>query len=244
MHLLRSINTPMTNLEVDRRDSLAALTVTPHPETSRTTQPRTLTHTQERFHPRRPTTDDRRRPDSSQILPHPSTPAHNPADCQTMEQRMRYRHSLYVLAEDRDMKPSVVAATISSTLYARRFGPYFVEPIVAGLEESKDGDFKVVLSGMDLIGCALGPRSLPDLARPSHSRSPQRPRQHHRLHGRRHELRQPLRDLRDAVLARHGARAGLALGRRPRCDGRMGSGIVHIMTPDKIITRKLKGRRD
>ena len=33
-----------------------------------------------------------------------------------------------------------------------RFGPYFCSPVIAGLEESKDGTWKPYLCGMDTIG--------------------------------------------------------------------------------------------
>jgi 20S proteasome subunit beta 3 len=38
------------------------------------------------------------------------------------------------LREGRDMKPITFANLVSTALYEKRFGPYFVTPIVAGLE--------------------------------------------------------------------------------------------------------------
>jgi 20S proteasome subunit beta 3 len=34
-----------------------------------------------------------------------------------------------------------------------RFGPYFAEPCIAGLDVSKDGNVKPFICSMDLIGC-------------------------------------------------------------------------------------------
>lgn len=48
------------------------------------------------------------------------------------------------------MKPKVFSALLSTLLYEKRFGPYFCEPIVAGLQEGKP-----FLSGMDLIGAPV-----------------------------------------------------------------------------------------
>ena len=49
------------------------------------------------------------------------------------------------------MSPKVFSHMLSKILYEKRFGPYFVEPIVAGLDESG----KPFLSGMDLIGASI-----------------------------------------------------------------------------------------
>ena len=42
-------------------------------------------------------------------------------------------------------------AVIADSLVCR-FGPYFCSPVVAGLEETKDGQWKPYLCGMDTIG--------------------------------------------------------------------------------------------
>lgn len=47
------------------------------------------------------------------------------------------------------MEPETFAHLVSSTLYERRFGPYFVEPVIAGI--SSNGD--PFIAGADLIGC-------------------------------------------------------------------------------------------
>ena len=67
-------------------------------------------------------------------------------------QRFQFRHNLYKLREDRDMKPSVFANFVSNLLYEKRFGPYFCEPVIAGLEP----DGTPYITGMDLIG-AMAP---------------------------------------------------------------------------------------
>ena len=40
---------------------------------------------------------------------------------------------------------------VSSALYEKRFGPYFVEPIIAGLDATKNN--APFICAMDLIGC-------------------------------------------------------------------------------------------
>jgi len=49
------------------------------------------------------------------------------------------------------MRPQVLSSVISAMLYEKRFGPYFVEPVIAGL----DSDNKPFICGMDLIGAIL-----------------------------------------------------------------------------------------
>ncbi len=36
------------------------------------------------------------------------------------------------MKEERTIEPETFAHLVSSTLYERRFGPYFVEPVIAG----------------------------------------------------------------------------------------------------------------
>jgi 20S proteasome subunit beta 3 len=46
---------------------------------------------------------------------------------------MDYKLNLYRLRENRDMSPMTFANLISSSLYEKRFGSYFITPIVIGL---------------------------------------------------------------------------------------------------------------
>ena len=54
-------------------------------------------------------------------------------DVSTLHEKFRYRLNMYRMKEDRDIEPETFAKLMSSTLYERRFGPYFIEPVVAGL---------------------------------------------------------------------------------------------------------------
>lgn len=71
-------------------------------------------------------------------------------DTKTVAQRLRFRTNMYELRENRRIQPKTLSSVISSFLYEKRFGPYFVEPIVAGLDDKTGEPF---VSGMDLIGC-------------------------------------------------------------------------------------------
>lgn len=54
-------------------------------------------------------------------------------DTITVHQRLRFRLNLYELRENRRVSPKTFASVVSNILYEKRFGPYFVEPVIAGL---------------------------------------------------------------------------------------------------------------
>ena len=61
---------------------------------------------------------------------------------------LSFRMNMFKLREEREMKPATFGHMVSAMLYEKRFGPYFVEPVVAGL----DADGKPFITAMDLIG--------------------------------------------------------------------------------------------
>lgn len=71
------------------------------------------------------------------------------SDVMTLEQLFRFKLEMYSMRENREIKPKTFANLVSSTLYGKRFGPYFSEPVIAGL----DADNKPYLCSMDLLGC-------------------------------------------------------------------------------------------
>lgn len=71
-------------------------------------------------------------------------------DTLTVSQRLRFRVNMYELRENRQISPKVLTSVVANLLYERRFGPYFVEPIVAGLDPKTNEPYIAV---MDLIGC-------------------------------------------------------------------------------------------
>jgi len=78
-------------------------------------------------------------------------------DMQTVIARLQYRTKMYELREERVMKPHVFGNLLAGMLYEKRFGPYFVEPIVCGLEDDeKTGEKdKPYICAMDLIGAPV-----------------------------------------------------------------------------------------
>lgn len=71
-------------------------------------------------------------------------------DILTVKDRLAFRKSLYETRENREMQPARFSAMLSSFLYEHRFGPYFIEPVIAGLDPKTMEPF---ICNMDLIGC-------------------------------------------------------------------------------------------
>jgi len=68
----------------------------------------------------------------------------------TVSELMRYKVNMYRLREERNISPETFANLVSSSLYEKRFGPWFVSPVVAGIN-GKSG--KPFICGFDSIGC-------------------------------------------------------------------------------------------
>lgn len=76
------------------------------------------------------------------------------SDILTVHDRLTFRKNLYEVRENRAITPKRFAAMLSSFLYERRFGPYFIEPVIAGLDPKT---YEPFICNMDLIGCPNNP---------------------------------------------------------------------------------------
>ncbi|ESN98240.1 hypothetical protein HELRODRAFT_185850 [Helobdella robusta] len=72
-------------------------------------------------------------------------------DVQTVIERLRFRVNLYELKENRRITPKALLSLVSNFLYEHRFGPYFIEPVIAGLDPKTGQPFT---ASTDLIGCS------------------------------------------------------------------------------------------
>ncbi|KAK0414159.1 hypothetical protein QR680_007178 [Steinernema hermaphroditum] len=77
------------------------------------------------------------------------------SDARTIVDKMEFRRSLYELREFRNVRPTVAATMLSNLLYHHRFGSFFCEPIIAGVDTETG---KPYIGGMDTIGCIASPR--------------------------------------------------------------------------------------
>ncbi|KAB8302009.1 hypothetical protein EYC80_005462 [Monilinia laxa] len=71
-------------------------------------------------------------------------------DVSTVSDLFRYKVNMYRLREERNISPTTMANLVSSSLYERRFGPFFVSPVIAGLDQKTGKPF---ICGFDSIGC-------------------------------------------------------------------------------------------
>ena len=132
---------------------------------------------------------------------------------------------MYKLREERDMKPSTFGSLVSTMQYERRFGSYFVSPVVAGLEP----DGTPFLCGMDSIGAT---ETATDFMLAG--TSPES------LYGMCESMHRP--DMSPDELFETVSQCLLAGCDR---DALAGFGaVVHVITKDKVISRTLKGRMD
>jgi len=170
-------------------------------------------------------------------------------DVATLRERFRFRVNMYTIKEEREVEPETFAKLVSSTLYEKRFGPYFCEPVIAGLQRLPSSPanpspipssispqesmpptrYRPFIAGTDLIGCLNYAKDFIVAGNASG-----------KLFGVAEGLWEP--DLEPEDLFETISQTMLnALDR----DAFSGWGVVvHLVTPDKVITRTLKGRMD
>lgn len=142
-----------------------------------------------------------------------------------MKNLLEFRQNLYELREERKVSPKVFSNLLSSLLYEKRFGPYVVEPVVAGL----DKDNKPFLSAINLIGA---PSYHEDFV-VSGTATANMLGMCETLWKKDMEAEELFETLSQCLLS--------AVNR----DSLSGWGaVVHIVMKDGVITRELKGRQD
>ncbi|KAJ1780042.1 proteasome core particle subunit beta 3 [Coemansia sp. RSA 2523] len=146
-------------------------------------------------------------------------------DVMTLHDRFRMRVNLYKHREERTIEPKTFSNMVSHMLYERRFGPYFVEPVIAGLE--KNG--QPFICSMDLIGCINYADDFVVAGTAADN-----------LFGMCESLWEP--DLGPEELFETVSQAMLNAVDRDSMSG--WGAVVHILTPEGVITRELKGRMD
>ncbi|KAI8805275.1 nucleophile aminohydrolase [Cladochytrium replicatum] len=146
-------------------------------------------------------------------------------DVQTLSEKFRMSVNMYNLKEERDIAPTTFASLVSSTLYERRFGPYFSEPVIVGLEK----DDTPFICAMDLIGCINFAKDFVVTGTSSEQ-----------LYGMCEALWEP--DLEPEDLFETISQAMLNAVDRDALSG--WGAVVHVITPTQVITRTLKGRMD
>lgn len=57
------------------------------------------------------------------------------SDAQSFSQQLKYEVNSYKLRENREISPEAFASLVRTKQYQHRFGPFFVEPVIAGLNK-------------------------------------------------------------------------------------------------------------
>ncbi|KAK7385156.1 hypothetical protein VNO78_30868 [Psophocarpus tetragonolobus] len=146
-------------------------------------------------------------------------------DAQTLYQRLVFRHKLYQLREERDMKPETFASLVSALLYEKRFGPYFCQPVIAGLGDED----KPFICTMDCIGAKELAKDFVVSGTASES-----------LYGACEAMFKP--DMEPEELFETVSQALLSSVDRDCLSG--WGGHVYVVTPTEVKERILKGRMD
>lgn len=146
-------------------------------------------------------------------------------DMQTVKQKLEFRMKMYELREERVMEPKVFGNLLSNMLYEKRFGPYFVEPIVAGLDKTG----VPYICAMDLIGAPVFAKDFVVAGTSTDE-----------LYGTCESLYRP--DLDPEDLFETISQALLAAVNRD-CLAGWGA-IVHIISRDGVTSRTLKSKQD
>ncbi|KAF7684734.1 Proteasome subunit beta type-3-A [Astathelohania contejeani] len=74
-------------------------------------------------------------------------------DCQVLLKKLIKNYNLFELNEGRPMEPSEFTQMVSYILYSKRFSPYIVMPVIAGIQS----DGTPYVANMDQIGCITDP---------------------------------------------------------------------------------------
>lgn len=146
-------------------------------------------------------------------------------DLITLEQLLKAKLNMYKLREDRDIKVETFSALLTHILYEKRFGPYFCEPIVAGLKD----DGSPFISGMDLLGAPVFAKDFVVAGTCASN-----------LNGMCESLFKP--DLEPNDLFEALSQAMLSSIDRDALSG--WGAQVHIITKDGVTSRNLKARQD
>ncbi|WVQ99571.1 hypothetical protein IAU59_006707 [Kwoniella sp. CBS 9459] len=152
-------------------------------------------------------------------------------DVYTLREHLRFRVNMYRMKEEREITPKTFTHLLSSTLYEKRFGPFFIEPVVAGLTTPTplDPNPKPYISTMDTIGCITTPK---DFAVAGTAAD--------KLYGVAEGLWEP--DLEPEDLFETISQTLLNAVDRDALSG--WGAVVHIITHDKVTTRTLRARMD
>ena len=148
-------------------------------------------------------------------------------DIMTVSKELTFKLNMYRMREEREIKPMSFCNMVCSYLYEKRFGPWMIEPIVAGLDSNND--FKPFIAGMDLIGAPVYTSDFVLSGTAEES-----------LFGTCESLYRP--DMEPEDLFETVSQCLLAAVDRDCLSG--WGAVVHVITPTGVTSKILKGRMD
>ncbi|SBT70223.1 proteasome subunit beta type-3, putative [Plasmodium malariae] len=158
-------------------------------------------------------------------------------DIQTLYELLRYRVNIYQIRQETEMDVDCFANMLSSILYSNRFSPYFVNPIVVGFkinhtiddDGNKSITYEPYLTAYDLIGAKCETKDFVVNGVTSEQ-----------LYGMCESLY--IKDQDENGLFETISQCLLSALDRDCLSG--WGAEVYVLTPDKIIKKKLKARMD
>ena len=147
-------------------------------------------------------------------------------DIMTVHEKLRFNVNLLELREEREIDPIRFKNLVASTLYEKRFGSYYVQPVIAALLPETNEPF---LATSDSIGAFATPKDFAVAGTCEES-----------LYGVCEALWKP--DLNADQLFEVISKCFIAAVERDAVSG--WGGIVYLMTKDQIITKEIKTRMD
>lgn len=148
-------------------------------------------------------------------------------DIQSVSKELTFKLNLYRMREEREIKPMAFCNMVCAFLYEKRFGPWMVEPLVAGLDANNG--YKPFISGMDLIGAPVYTDDFVVSGTAEES-----------LFGTCESLYRP--DMEPEDLFETISQCLLSAVDRDCLSG--WGAVVHVITKDGVTTKKLVGRMD
>lgn len=148
------------------------------------------------------------------------------SDQLTFGHNLELQLATYRLREERDISGPALSSLVQYELYQRRFGPWFVEPVIASIDPVTE---KVYICATDLIGAPCEPEDYVCAGTCAES-----------LHGMCEALWQP--DLEPEALFEVCMQALLSALDRDCLSGY--GATAYLVTKDRIVKRIVDGRKD
>lgn len=146
-------------------------------------------------------------------------------DISSLKQTIEYTNSIYSLKNNQKIMPFCFSSVLSNLLYENRFSPFLVETILVGFDEKRN----LLIESKDILGASSFSSNFTAIGTASES-----------IHGICEVFWKPEMKVDELLSA---ISTSLILGLNRNCTSGWG-GIVHVITPDGVISKIIKTRMD